>query len=279
MNLIELIEKYIVYLITECGLSVTVHPLEEETLITFSRLMRFNIHDNSYCTYIKSTPEGHARCLAQQKRVLEKCKSEKESFCGICHAGVFEHVYPIYNGKTIIGFISIGGYADENGKSRCVRTAERLGYSKEALSRHYAALPPPDRNKERLDTLVLPLCSMLELAYKNQIDQPKEDTLVTKVCRYVKQNYAFDLTTEDICKEFFCSRSHFSHMFKKTMSKSFSEYLTEVRLDHAKRLLKYSNLRITEISFSVGFNDANYFSNVFKKKMGISPGAYRKASR
>ena len=279
MNLIELIENYIVYLITECELSVTVHPLKEETLITFSRLMRFNIHDNSYCTYIKSTSEGHAKCLAQQKRVLEKCQTEKESFCGVCHAGVFEYVYPIYDGKTNIGFISIGGYSHADGKSRCVNVARQLNYSEDSLLKHYATLRSSVCDKKRLDTLVLPLCSMLELAYKNQDEQQKEDSLITKICRYVRQNYAVDLTTEDICKEFFCSRSHFSHTFKKTMKKSFSDYLTEVRLDHAKRLLKYSSLSIAEISFSVGFNDANYFSNVFKKKTGISPSSYRKAAR
>ena len=69
---IQAIEQYIVYLITECGLSVTLHPLVQESLISFSTLMQFNIHDNSYCSLIKSTQQGRLRCRSQQKKVLER---------------------------------------------------------------------------------------------------------------------------------------------------------------------------------------------------------------
>ena len=57
---------------------------------------------------------------------------------------------------------------------------------------------------------------------------------------------------------------------------SFREYLVSVRLKAAKSLLCHSRLSITEIAFSVGFSDSNYFSNVFKAKEGITPGKYRK---
>lgn len=144
------------------------------------------------------------------------------------------------------------------------------------LSRCYDSLRTFNIDKQKLDTLVLPLVRMLELAYRNE-DRPLEDTLITGICRYIKQNYANDLTSEDICKKFFFSRSHFSHMFKKETGESFREYLIGVRLGHAKRLLKYSNLNITEIALSVGFKDANYFSNVFKKRVGASPIAYRRS--
>ncbi len=277
MNLIELIESYIVFLITECNLSISLHPQGEETLITFSRLMRFNIHDNSYCAYIKSISEGRKRCLKQQKRVFKKCTEIKDGFCGVCHAGVFEYVYPISDGESITGFISVSGYSCEEGAKKLDAAVTALGDSGETLLRCYASLRAPNVDKHKLDTLVLPLVSMLELSYKEETPSV-ESTQITSICRYVRQNYANDLTTETICKEFYCSRSGFSHRFKKETGKSFREYLIGVRLEHAKRLLKYSNLSITETALSVGFNDANYFSNVFKKYVGVSPIVYRKAS-
>lgn len=277
MNLIELIESYIIYLITECGLSVSLHPQGKETLITFSRLMRFNLHDNSYCAYIKSTSEGHKSCLKQQKKVFQKCAETKNCFFGICHAGVFEYVCPISNGESIVGFISISGYSCNEGKGNLSLTANKVGCSEEILARCYALLRTFNIDKQKLDTLVLPLVRMLELAYRSEERQLEDDTMITGVCRYINQNYANNLTSEDICKEFFYSRSRFSHTFKKKIGKSFREYLIGVRLGHAKRLLKYSNLNITEIALSVGFKDSNYFSNVFKKYVGVSPIAYRKA--
>ena len=70
---IQIIRDYILYPIEECGLSVTLHPLNDESLITGSSLIDFNIHDNSYCSYIKSLPNGHLHCLAQQKKVFSQC--------------------------------------------------------------------------------------------------------------------------------------------------------------------------------------------------------------
>ena len=276
MDLLELIESYIIYLITECGLSVSLHPQGKETLITFSNLMRFNLHDNSYCAYIKSTAEGHKSCLEQQKKVFRKCAEKNDCFFGICHAGVFEYVCPIFNGVSVVGFISVSGYSSNEVKGNLADVANKVGCSEKILSRCYDSLRTFNIDKQKLDTLVLPLVRMLELAYRNE-DRPLEDTLITGICRYIKQNYANDLTSEDVCKKFFFSRSHFSHMFKKETGESFREYLIGVRLGHAKRLLKYSNLNITEIALSVGFKDANYFSNVFKKRVGASPIAYRRS--
>ena len=279
MEMIALIEKYIVHLITECGLSVTVHPIERESFVTFSRLMRFNIHDNSYCTQIKSTPDGQRRCLEQQKKVLEKCREGGCEFCGVCHAGVFEYVYPFFDKEGVVGFVSVGGYASASERSRVKHAAKRFGYAEDTLTKAYEALRPSAPDKKRIDVLVLPLCKMLELTYYTQERGTTEEDLIERICRYVRHHYARDLTTKELCETFYCSRSLFSHTFKKKKGMSFREYLTDIRLEYAKRLLRYSSLTVTEISFSVGFNDANYFSNVFRKRVGCSPLRYRKTKK
>lgn len=270
MDEIALIENYLIYLITECSLSVTLHPLEKESLITFSRLMRFNIHDNSYCTAIKASGEGHARCLLQQRRVHEKCRRENAPFCGVCYAGVKEFVYPLTDGERVIGFVSVSGYACSEGRERMEKN------SSEALAAAYASLKTEIPERRRVDTLLLPLVRMLELAYRKLAPSAEPESEITQILRYLQGNYAQDLTEQTLCEIFYCSRSHLSHTFKRETGKSLREYLTQIRVDHAKRLLKYSTLSVTEIAFSVGFNDSNYFSNVFKRLEGCSPLAYRK---
>lgn len=272
---IQAIEQYIVYLITECGLSVTLHPLVQESLISFSTLMQFNIHDNSYCSLIKSTQQGRLRCRSQQKKVLERCK--KGEFCGSCYAGVLEYVYPITDGTDVIGFVSVSGYPHPDGASHVARAAELLGYSEETARKVYGTLKKTAPPKERVDTLLHPLCRMLELAYRTQSEPCREESLNTRILRHVRQYYYMDLTTEALCERFHCSRSSFSHSFKKETGQSFREYLTALRLEHAKHLLLYSSLRVGEIAFSVGYNDANYFSNIFKKHEGCSPLEYRRS--
>lgn len=280
MDTIESIKNYIQFLITECGLSVTLHPKEKEALITLSELMVYNIHRNSYCTCVKATEKGQAMCVAQQEKVLSRCREYKDSFCGVCHGGVFEYIYPISTGDAILGFISVSGYQTQNEEAYLQKTAERFSIAAEQLKNAYETLNASIPPKSRIDTLITPLCQMLELAYRtNAAPAPDADRLIDRILRYIRQNYAMNITSESLCQEFSCSRSYLSHSFKAVVGQSLREYLIDLRLSHAKHLLRFSNLTVTEIAFSVGFNDSNYFSSVFKKNVGTSPLAYRKDGR
>ena len=212
----------------------------------------------------------------QQKKVLVKLKKQDLAFCGLCHAGVFEYVYPLKNAQSIIGFISVGGYASAEGAKRISQTAKEFGYSESVLQKAYDTLRDVDPNRERIDTLIAPLCLMLELAYRKEHREEKKEDMLTQILRYIQMNYSMELTSDELCRLFGCSRSYFSHTFRRETGKSFREYLTDVRLENAKRLLAFSHLNVTEISFAIGYADSNYFSNVFKKKEGISPLTYRK---
>lgn len=269
------IRNYIVYLKRHCGLSVTIHPLKKENVIVPGNLMGFNIHENSYCIYIKTFPQARAHCVAQQKKVLEKCKGG--AFFGSCYAGVMEYVYPIIRSDQTIGFISVSGYRSPDGLSKMESISKKYAIPFSHLLEIYENLRPKLPPKEEIDTLIYPLCRMLELAYlKTEAETGVSEKLTDRVIRYVKTNYMNPLTLDVICSRYSCSRSHISHCFRKQTGCSFREFLTDVRLENAKTLLRYSELTVTEIAFSVGFNDSNYFSNVFKTRVGVSPKGFRK---
>ena len=69
---------------------------------------------------------------------------------------------------------------------------------------------------------------------------------------------------------------YLSHMFREELAITFVEYLTMVRMEEAKKLLKDPSLSIVAIASQVGYEDASYFSKVFKKHVGMSPNRYRK---
>lgn len=268
------IKNYILFLKKQCGLMITLHPIKEEPLIFSSELINFNLHDNPYCIYIKSFPHVYHHCIERQNKVFDKCKGG--SFCGCCFSGCMEFVYPISNGNETVGFISVSGYKTENATGYLSTTAEKYSIPIENLMKTYSALktPPP---KEEVDTLILPLCDMLELAYiKSATDHKVEEDFIDRAIRYIKQYHTYNITLDDLCSHFSCSRFYISHRFKKNTGRSFREYLNDIRIEDAKSLLAYSNLSVSEIAFSIGFNDSNYFSNVFKKQVGVSPIAYRR---
>ncbi len=276
MNAVKEIQNYILFLKEHHNLSITLHPLKDEAVISPSELMCFNIHDNSYCVYLKTCPAARCHCIRRQPKILDKLNQE-ESFVGVCYAGVKEYVYPIFDGKEKIGFISVSGYQTSDPNRYLKRVSEQYGFSQTILQEVYFSLEKEPPEKECVDTLVFPLCRMLELAYRKTEQMPKRElTLPEKVIAYLKLHRNEDITSEDICKALYCSRTYMSSQFNHFTKKSIRDYINELRIEDAKFLLQNSELNITEVALSVGYSDSNYFSNVFKKITGISPMKFRK---
>lgn len=73
------------------------------------------------------------------------------------------------------------------------------------------------------------------------------------------------------------SANHFSALFSQNMGQTFIEYLTSLRMNKAKELLRCTGMRSSEIAGEIGYKDAHYFSYLFKKTQGMTPSDYRKA--
>lgn len=93
---------------------------------------------------------------------------------------------------------------------------------------------------------------------------------------YVKNNLNDDLSVFKMAMYVNMSESRFAHVFKEEAGISFGEYVNQIRLERAERLLKETNMRVGEISGEIGFCNQNYFSTNFKKKTGMSPNEFRK---
>lgn len=92
---------------------------------------------------------------------------------------------------------------------------------------------------------------------------------------YIKENYSDpDLGLNQICNYLSISTSRFSSIFKEATGKTFTEVLTNVRMEKAKQLLRHTSLRNYEIAEKVGFSDPHYFSIAFKKMTGKTPKEY-----
>lgn len=275
LNDIEHIKNYILYLKNECGLSVSLHVDEIDNIIIPSELRLFNIHDNPYCAMIKRSSAARVHCVKNQKEVLKKCANG--NFCGMCYAGVKEFVYPIKKANHTIAFISVGGYRTDIPDSYLAKVSNKFGIDKGELIGSYSLLKSYIPHQKYIDTLIFPLQAMLELMY--QKTEPIADLtpdFLTSIVNYINKNYTQDISSKDICRHFYCSRSKFSHIFNDKMGISISSYINNLRCEAAKELLKNSELSVTDIAFSVGYKDSNYFTYIFKKNIGVSPSLFRK---
>ena len=96
------------------------------------------------------------------------------------------------------------------------------------------------------------------------------------VAAYIAENYTQNITMSTLSRRFGYSVSTLSHMFKKESGKTLPQYIEDIRLSEACRLLEHTAHTVSEIAFSLGFCSANYFSGIFKKRIGLSPIRYRK---
>lgn len=108
------------------------------------------------------------------------------------------------------------------------------------------------------------------------VKQIKEPSLATKVKIYIDKNYNENISLKSIAEAVNANQYYLSHIFKMEMGMSPIRYVTRRRIGEAQNLLINTNLNITEIALNVGYTNSNYFQNVFRKAVGLTPGNYRK---
>ena len=97
-----------------------------------------------------------------------------------------------------------------------------------------------------------------------------------EILGYINNHYFEELTLETVSAKYFLSTYYFSRTFKEATGFHFVEYLNNVRMKEAKKLLLHSGLTVNEVSTAVGFHSNTHFGRVFKQIVGCSPSAYKK---
>ncbi len=100
---------------------------------------------------------------------------------------------------------------------------------------------------------------------------------VARAKEYVSEHFHEALLLSDVAQSLYLSTAYFSRLFKEKAGMTFSDYLAQVRIDHARRLLATTDLSIAEVAAAIGYQEANSFSRLFKTRTGVSPSDYRAA--
>lgn len=124
-------------------------------------------------------------------------------------------------------------------------------------------------------------CLLIEILRKfdKKRDLKKPPDSIQSAIQYIYLHFREDLNLEIVAAQAGLSPNHFSEKFHQYMNSTFKEYLTRVRLDYAVKLLLYTEISVTEVSYFSGFNSVSYFLRAFKKKFNTSPLVYRKQNK
>ena len=162
-----------------------------------------------------------------------------------------------------------------------------FAYAKEAINLDvFDYLLKPIRMEVLEERLVQALHKRNEInwlaAYKKEISQlppPSESDTVMRIREYIEDHIATELTREQLGHVLFMNPDYIARLFREKQGISLNDYIRNRRISHAKRLLRETDLPLTEVCERVGYAYNTYFFNVFKKATGLSPNEYRNEFR
>ena len=114
--------------------------------------------------------------------------------------------------------------------------------------------------------------------FTNRVFSPlggRHEDIIKKALEYIRKNYMLKISLNDISEYVNLSVSYLSKIFKEETGVSISETINTVRIDNAKLLLLNNDISLIEVSYLAGFEDQSYFTKVFKRNTGSTPGKFR----
>lgn len=115
--------------------------------------------------------------------------------------------------------------------------------------------------------------------YSNDESNVKYSKNVKEVIVLMQQNIGEQITIEEVSKKFSISKRHLSRIIKTETGKTYTELYNDLKIEHAKVLLRHTRFNMVEIASSIGINSQSYFSAMFKKSTEMTPSNYRIKSK
>lgn len=275
------IVRYIQFLENECGLFVSVHSFRGG-LCPFMHLFgKYNTHYHPFCIYIKAQKGMWEGCLAMQNKVM--ARGVRDMFYGRCYCGVEEYVLPFFSGGLPAGIICVTGYcADGERKKRIAKTLPgRFGINPVELTARLELLESRAPERGYIEAVLAHLADMLTLLSDTCGEAKSEGAdsagyIYANVLAYINNHFTEQISVADIADFCKCSNSYINHIFKTLGGDGIRSCINRLRIERAKLLLQ-GGASVKEAAFSVGYNDSNYFSNVFSRYVGVYPKKYKQS--
>ena len=232
-----------------------------------------------FCERLHRSKGEYESCLACDAAACKRALAEKKTVIYKCRYGLTEAVSPLYNFGTLTGYLMMGQISDtELNTERLSDTASKTCGSDRSEMRRLA-MKIPRHSQDMIDSYVKIMTICAEYITLINALPSQKPTVAEMAKLYLLENYHRHVTINDICKALGCSKSTLLAAFKSENGITINNYLCEIRIEEAKKLLSGSEMSINEIADATGFYDQSYFSKVFSQKEGSTPSEYRKGTK
>lgn len=243
----------------------------------YNEIISYPTESTSFCSHIRCIPELAEQCRQSDRESFRQCRKKKSLTVYRCHAGLIEATAPLMDEKgIIIGYVMFGQITDNKNKNLLVDSLCKLcsAYIPDSDIREKAQKIKYKSNKQILAAAkILDACTSYIL--HRELVKPAKKQLLDKIDKYIDEHLNEKITVEVLCNEFNISRTRLYELMGKQISGGIAAYIKQKRLTAAKELLKNTDMPISEVAYSTGFDDYSYFLRVFKKQYNISPRKMR----
>ena len=118
--------------------------------------------------------------------------------------------------------------------------------------------------------------SLFEQRVSSAAEPEEQERTITGITRYLQAHLAEEVSLSVLAEEFHLNPQYISQLFKNEIGVGFLAYLTNIRMEKAKKLLLSTSLSIAEVAEQAGYGDYRVFTKVFKKAEGVTPSQYRR---
>lgn len=244
----------------------------------YHEIMAYPQEDCAFCACMKAKAESREKCRECDLRSFRDCTRKGELIIYKCHAGLVEAAMPLKEDGAILGYVMFGQITDQPDmeivKKETLQLCEQYGILPETLLPAVEKVPCKSYEQIRAAAKILEACTSYILI--REMISAQNDRLLEELDDYIQQNLSADIGIQNLCEALNISRTKLYKIFGTQLRGGIADYVRTKRMETARRLLKETKLPISEIALSVGFQDYNYFSRVFKKIYGKSPKDYRR---
>ena len=233
---------------------------------------------SDYCKCVRGVRGCVKSCNLSNFVHMERAAKTREVVHYTCHAGLMEMIMPVLYEDTLIGYMQIGQFRDEEEKysslAAVLAAAGTMGITADEARALYSSLPVV--SGERLSALCEILLILIRSFWEDGLIRYNRSMLSVKIEQFVTEHIRERMHIEDICREFFISKNALYTLFSTEFGTTVGKYVLSRKLQLAAELLRGGGLDITEVAAECGFSDYNYFIRAFKKQYGLTPLQYRK---
>jgi len=224
------------------------------------------------CAKLRENPDFERKCQKCDSASFERCRRTHTFDVYKCHAGLIDATAPITEGGRIIGYMMFGQITDNKDKAAfCAGMEElcrRYGVTEDMSERIQKIRCRSERQIRAAAKILEALTVYIQL---REIVSPSGKQLIDSIEHFIDEHISEEIDITRLCDEFGISRTRLYEQTGKYIGCGLAAFIRKKRLEHAKNLIRTTDMTVAEISDAVGFADYNYFMRVFKQEFGVSP--------